>query len=128
LKSVQTYKNINTSEIEKLASHDSFNRKHGLIVCKGFKNVPSIHWLANVHKRPNKSRFIVYSWSCSTKELSIRMALVFQAFKTYIRNHCFNVYENSGVNLFWSIDRSLEVINAINSYRYIVSKINTLDF
>jgi len=34
----------------------------------------------------------------------------------------------TGVNLFWSIDNSLEVKNAIKSKRYTVSEINTSDF
>jgi len=36
--------------------------------------------------------------------------------------------ENSGVNFFWFIDNSLEVINAIKCKRYTVSEINTSDF
>jgi len=102
-------------------SHDSFNNKHGITV-ENFKNTPSIHWLPKNHKKPYKFRYIVKSRSCSTiKELSIRMTLVIQAIKTRVKKYCLKVYENSGVNFFWSIDNSLEVINAIKSKRYTVS-------
>jgi len=53
------------------------------------------------------------------------MTLVLQAIKTHVKKYCHKVYENSGVNLFWSIDK---VINAIKSKRYTVSEINTFDF
>ena len=109
-------------------SHDSFNNKHGIKVEEDFKNLPSIHWLPKVYKKPYKFRYIGNSRSCSTKELSIRMALVLQAIKSHVKKYCLKVYENSGVNLFWSIDNSLEVINAIKSKRYTVSEINTFDF
>jgi len=46
------------------------------------------------------------------------MTLVLQAIKTHVKVLSHFVYENSGVNLFWSIDNSLEVINAITSKRY----------
>ena len=53
------------------------------------------------------------------------MTFVLQAIKIHVK-YCNKVYENSGVNLCWSIDNSLEVINAIN--RNMVSEINTFDF
>ena len=64
--------------------------------------------------------------SYSTKELSVRMTLVLQAIKTHVK-YCLNFYDNSSVNLFWSIDNSLEVTNAIKSKRYTVSESNTFD-
>jgi len=109
-------------------SHNSFNNKHGIKVEENFKNLPSIHRLPKVHKKPYNFRYIVNSRSCSTKELSIRMTLVLQAIKANVKKYCLKVYENSGVNLFWSINNSLEVINAIKSKRYTVSEINTYDF
>jgi len=56
------------------------------------------------------------------------MTFVLQAIKTHVKKYCQKVYENSGVNLFWSIDNSLQVINAIKSKRNMVSEINTFDF
>ena len=56
------------------------------------------------------------------------MTLVLQAIKIHVTKYCLNVYETSGVNLFLSIDNSLEVINAIKSKLYTVSEINTFDY
>jgi len=80
LKSIHTYKKVNNSEMEIFDSHDSFNNKHGIKVEDDFKNLPSIHWLPKVHKKPYKFRHIVNSRPCSTKELSIRMTLVLLLF------------------------------------------------
>jgi len=56
------------------------------------------------------------------------MTFVLQAIETHVKKYCQKVYENSVVNLFWSIDNSLEVINAIKSKRNMVSDINTFKF
>jgi len=56
------------------------------------------------------------------------MTFVLQAIKTHVKKYCHKFYENSGLNLFWSVDNTLEVINAIKSKRYTVSEINTFDF
>jgi len=76
LKSVQTYQRVYTSEMEVFALHDSFNNKHGIELEDNFNNLPTIHWLPKVHKRPYKFSYIVNSRSCSTKELSVRMTFV----------------------------------------------------
>jgi len=56
------------------------------------------------------------------------MTFVLQAIKTHVKMYCHKGDGNSGVNLFWSIDNSLEVINAIKSKRNMVSEINILIF
>ena len=53
-----------------------FNNKHGIELEDNFNNLPTIHWLPKVHKRPYKFSYIVNSRSCSTKELSVRMTFV----------------------------------------------------
>jgi len=62
-----------------------FKNKHSIKVEEYFKNLPPIHWLPKVHKKPHKFGYIVNSRSCSTKELSIRMTLVLQAIKTHVK-------------------------------------------
>jgi len=58
LKSVQTSQRVNNSKIEIFASHDSFNNKYGIKLDDNFNNLPSVHWLPKVHKRPYRFRFI----------------------------------------------------------------------
>ena len=62
-----------------------FNNKHGIELEDNFNNLPTIHWLPKVHKRPYKFRYIVNSRFCSTKELSVRMTFVLQAIKTHVK-------------------------------------------
>jgi len=83
--------------MEKFDTHDLFNNKPGIKVEEDFKNLPSIHWLPKIHKKPYTFRYIVNSRSCSTKELSIRMTLVLQAIKAHVKKYCLKVYENSRV-------------------------------
>ena len=96
--------------MEIVASHDSFNNKHSIKVEEDFKNFPFIHWLPRVYKNLYKFIYIVHSRTWSTKNVSFSMTLVLQSINSHV-----SVYEESGVNLFWSIDNFLEVINTIKS-------------
>jgi len=79
-------------------------------------------------KKPYTFRYSVNVGSCSTKELSVRIYdISFTSYKNSCKKYCIKVYQNIGVNLIWSIDNSLKVINAIESKRYTVSEINTFD-
>ena len=93
--------------MEIVASHDSFNNKHSI---KVEENFPFIHWLPRVYKNLYKFIYIVHSRTWSTKNVSFSMTLVLQSINIHV-----SVYEESGVNLFWFIHNSLEVINSIKS-------------
>ena len=45
--------------------------KFGVFGDEDHSKLPTIYWLHKLHKRPSKSRFIAYSSSCTTTELSI---------------------------------------------------------
>ena len=45
--------------------------KLGVFVDEDHCKIPTLYWLAKLHKRPHKSRFIANSSSCTTTELSI---------------------------------------------------------
>jgi len=110
------------------ASHESFGDKHGIQLEENFNKLPTIHWLPRVHGGPYKFRYIVNSRSCSAEELSVRVAFVLQAIGAHVRRCCHGVCENSGVDLFWSMDNSLEVMGAIESGRSMVSGIGAFGF
>ena len=42
--------------------------KFGLFVDEDHSKLPTLYWLHNLHKRPNKSRFIANSSACQTTE------------------------------------------------------------
>ena len=92
------------------------------------KKIPTIHWIPKIHKNPYKSRFIVNSISSSTKQVSVMLTSCLTSIKSHVKKYSNKVYENSGINLFWSINNSLDVVECIEGRRFIVSTINTYDF
>jgi len=81
--------------MEILASHESFNNKHGIQLEENFNKLPTFHWLPKVHTRPYKFRYIVNLRSCSIKELSVRMTFVLQAIKTHVNKRAQRALERS---------------------------------
>ena len=65
-----------------------------------------MYWLPKLHKRPNKTRFIANSSSCTITELSKLLTSCITADKNHVIRYCEKVYERSGKNLFWSIINS----------------------
>ena len=47
--------------------------KFGVFVDEDHSKLPTLNWLAKLHKRPYKSRFIANSSSCTTTEFSINL-------------------------------------------------------
>jgi len=92
------------------------------------KKLPSLYWIPKLHKTPYKSRFIANSVSCTTKQLSVYLTSALSAIRYHIAKYCNTVYENSNINLFWSIKNALEVIDKIKIRKYKVSQVSTYDF
>ena len=58
--------------------------------------LPTMYWLAKLHKRPYKARFIANSSSCTTTELSKLLISCLIAVKNHVIRYCEKVYERSG--------------------------------
>ena len=81
-----------------------------------------------MHKNPYKARFIANSVSCTTKRISILLTSCLTAIKSHWQLYCSKTYENSGLNLFWSIKNSGDFLSKL-SYKYFrVSSVSTYDF
>ena len=100
------------------------------MVCvdKDHSKLPAIYWLPKLHKWPHKSRFIAYSGSCTTTELSILLTSCLTAIKNHVIKYCTTVYEMFGKNLFWSIKNSGEILNKLQSRGFLASSLFTYDF
>jgi hypothetical protein len=92
------------------------------------KKLPSLYWIPKLHKTPYKSCFIANSVCCTTKQLSVYLTSALSAIRYHIAKFCNTVYENSNINLFWSIKNALEVIDKIKIRKYKVSQVSTYDF
>jgi hypothetical protein len=87
-----------------------------------------MYWLPKLHKSPYKARFIANSSSCTTTNISILLTSCLTAVKEHIVKYCNKVYENSGLNLFWSIKNSGEVLDKIRNKRFHATSFSTYDF
>ena len=74
--------------------------KFGVFVDEDHSKLPTLYWLPKLHKRPYESRFIAYSSSCTTTELSILLTSYLAAIKNHVIKYCSTVYERNGKNLF----------------------------
>ena len=90
--------------------------------------LPTMYWLPKLHKNPYKARFIANSSSCTTTTLSTLLTSCLTKIKEHVKLYCDKTYENSGINLFWSIKNSSEVLNKLKNKRFVASTISTYDF
>ena len=73
--------------------------------------LPTLYWLPKLHKRPYKARFIANSSSCTTTVLSKLLTSCLTGVKQHWIRYYDTVYERDGINYFWSIKISNDVLN-----------------
>ena len=84
LSTVNTYEHNRLDETSIVDRHRCHNAaQFGVFVDEDHSKLPTLYWLSKLHKRPYKSRFIAYSSSCTTTELSILLTSCL----TLIKNH-----------------------------------------
>ena len=92
------------------------------------EKLPTFYWLPKLHKRPYKARFIANSSSCTTTSLSKVLTSCLTAIKNHWIKHCEKTYEREGINYFWSIKNSTEILNKLKSKGFQASTVSTYDF
>ena len=85
-----------------------------------------MYWISKQHKNPYKFRFIAGSSHCTTKPLSVLLSLVLKLIKSHFKSYCQKIFKNSGLQMYWSIDNSLECIQKLSNVE--ASCIHTYDF
>ena len=90
--------------------------------------LPTLYWLLKLHNRPYKARFIAISSSCTTTVLSKLLTSCLTAVKQHWIRYYNTVYERDGINYFWSIKNSNDVLNKFKSKNFQASKLSTYDF
>ena len=91
-------------------------------------NLPTMYWIPKLHKTPYKSRFIANSSSCTTTQLSILLTSCLIKIKEHVQRYSNKTYENSGLNLFWSIINSNDILTKLEQRKYQACSISTYDF
>ena len=92
------------------------------------QKLPTMYWIPKLHKNPYKARFIANSKSCTTTKLSLLLTSCLTKIKEHVMRYCDRAYENTGINLFWSIKNSGEVLNKFEAKQHQASTISTYDF
>ena len=90
--------------------------------------LPTLYWLPKLHKRPYKARFIANSSSCTTIVLSKLLTSCLTAVKIHWIRYYDIVYERDGINLFWLIKNSNDVLNKFKSKNFQAFKLSIYDF
>ena len=72
-----------------------------------------IFWNPKLHKNPYKARFIAGARFCVTKQLNVQVNSCLKLLRSYFKKYCDAIFNNSGINMFWSIDSSGEFLEAI---------------
>ena len=90
--------------------------------------LPTLYWLPKLHKRPYKARSIANSSSCTTTVLSKLLTSCLTAVEKHWIRYYDTVYERDGINYFWSIKNSNDVLNKFKSKNFQASKLSTYDF
>ena len=109
-----------------------FQKGHGAKFAVGINEnqdkLPTLYWLPKLHKRPYKARFIANSSSCTTTILSKLLTSCLTAVKKHWIRYYDTVYASDGINYFWSIKNSNDVINKFKSKNFKASKLSTYNF
>ena len=92
------------------------------------EKLPTLYWLPKLHKRPYKSCFIANSSSCTTTELSKLLTYCLTAVKNHLIKYYDTCYERDGINHFWSIKNSNEILNKLKSKGFKAITLSAYDF
>ena len=102
--------------------------KLAVCITESQEKLPTFYWLPKLHKRPYKARFIANSSSCTTTSVSKVLTSCLTAIKNHWIKYCEKTYEREGLNYFWSIKNSTEILDKLKTKGFQASTISTYDF
>ena len=110
-----TYEKIHDNCVDVVSEHVNYLMQSGIDVEDQHACLPSFYWLPKLHKTPYGNRFIAASNKCTTKQLSSLLASCFKTIITHFKQYCQGIYKNTGVNCFWIIENSKEVLDRLRT-------------
>ena len=129
LSSAKTYELTSANEQSVVNKHcNHITTRFAVSIQENQEKLPTLYWLPKLHKRPYKSRFIANSSSCTTTSLSKLLTSCLTTVKKHWIRYCEVVYDREGINLFWSVKNSGEVLNKLKTRGFLASNISTYDF
>ena len=120
---------ISTAEKSVVKKHcNDIATKFTVGITESQEKLPTFYWLPKLHKRHYKARFIANSSSCTTTSLSKVLTSCLTAIKNHWIKNCEKTYEREGINYFWSIKNSTEILNKLKTKDFQATIISTYDF
>ena len=115
LESTNTYQEVHSDCISVVSRHLKYMVQNYIFVQEQQEHLPSFYWLPKLHKNPYGARFIAASNKCTTKQLSSLLTSCFKTILIHYKQYCSGIYKNTGVNCFWIIDNSMEVLDRLRN-------------
>jgi hypothetical protein len=92
---------------------DSIQENFNIEVGSGDMCLAKIFWNPKLHKVPYKARFIAGAKQCATKPLNVIVNSCLKVLRENFKKYCLTIYNNSGINTFWSIESSTQFLDNI---------------
>ena len=115
LESTNTYQEVHSDCSNVVSRHLKYMVQNNIFVQEQQEHLPSFYWLPKLHKNPYGARFIAASNKCTTKQLSSLLTSCFKTILIHYKQYCSGIYKNTGVNCFWIIDNSMEVLDRLRN-------------
>ena len=109
-----TYKEVHSDCVNIISRHVDYMVRNEIEVQEQHEQLPSFYWLPKLHKKTYGSRFIAASNKCTTKRLSSLLTSCFKTIITHYKQYCAGIYNHSGINCFWIINNSTEVLDRLH--------------
>ena len=109
-----TYKEVHSDCVNIISRHLDYMVRNNIEVQEQHEQLPSFYWLPKLHKKPYGSRFIAASNKCTTKRLSSLLTSCFKTIITHYKQYFAGIYNHSGINCFWIINNSTEVLDRLH--------------
>ena len=113
-----TYEHVDKDCTSVVAEHLSFMAKEKIAVMPELRRLPSFYWLPKLHKQPYGTRFIAASNKCTTKPLSKLLTSCLSMINCHFKQYCNGIYSRTGVNCYWIIHNSQQVLSALSKINY----------
>ena len=110
-----TYTKLNSTETNIVERNIAMCKELKITVSPDQNKLPFLYWLPKLHKTPYKTRFIANPTNTTTSNISNRLTSCLTEIKAHVNRYCSKVYENSGLNLNWSVKNSGEVLTNLCS-------------
>ena len=89
--------------------------KNSIDVDSEHECLPSFYWLPKLHKTPYGTRFIAACNKCTSRRLSSLLTSCFKTILIHYKQYCEGIYRHTGVNCYWVIDNSKEVLDRLHN-------------